>query len=144
MRRDAMLDRDILKDVHDHEEDRPLLDLRTVFSIPVRNVNDEQDRRLLARAEAHLKLLDEEGLVEADPFHTMPAGGWHHSRPIERGPRAPYPYLVRLTWRGHALLKSIRGRLLLKVPAWPWLVGGLTWLWRLQRAVETWADNPTD
>lgn len=29
-----MLDRDILKALHDHEEDRPLLDLRTVFGIP--------------------------------------------------------------------------------------------------------------
>ena len=49
--------------------------LRTVFGIPERSINDEQDRGLPARAEAHLKLLDEEGLVEADPFHIMPAGG---------------------------------------------------------------------
>lgn len=82
------------------EEDRPLLDLRTVFGIPERIVNDEQDRHLLARAEAHLKWLDEEGLVKADPFHTMPAGGWHHTRLIERVPRTPYQYMVRLTWRG--------------------------------------------
>ncbi|MCY3659517.1 MAG: hypothetical protein OXG36_10920 [Caldilineaceae bacterium] len=87
--------------------------------------------------------MDEEGLVEADPFHTMPAGEWHHSRPMERGPRAPCQYMVRLSWRG-TLLTSIRGRLLLKVPAWPWLVGGPIWLWRLQLAAEAWANNPPD
>lgn len=93
MRRDAMLDRDILKAAHDPEE----------------------DRRLSARAEVHMKLPDKKGLIEADPFHTMPAGGRHHSRPIERGPQVPHQYMVHLTC-----------------------------LWRLRLAAEAWASNPPD
>lgn len=118
MKLDTMLVRDILKAVSDSKEDNPLLNIKEVCGFPDHVIIDSEDRLLLETAEAHLRLMDEAGVVESSPFHSMPPGGWHHSRPNEKGPRVPYEYFVRLTWRGHVFMSTWRYKFLQKVPTW--------------------------
>ncbi len=94
MKLDGTVVRDILKAVVDNEDDLPILNLKEVFGISPSTVNDEGDRCLLKKADAHLLLLVEGGLIEATQCRDMPPGGWRRDGP--EGPLVPYEYIARL------------------------------------------------